>query len=259
VAYTALPLVLCALEIKFSNMPPGPSFPVCLPLDTLQTYTEAMNCFQSQYEGTEEVNSIMDRVLSEAEYHLHNLSLQHEQLAFGRESNYRSGILAQSPKIHLRVVSTFDLSFSRGRFPDDSDFPNELQICQLEGQPRSMLDQSSEGAPLGRTSMSNDRFTGTQLQMPQHKERNLPTLSKTSSQRSDLDFLDLSTIDDSYDLDYTDLFLTVDSRTAEDTLNMADVDCKELLAVEDGSQEKQETDQTWESVLVDLFDQPIPA
>ncbi|PMD32631.1 hypothetical protein L207DRAFT_396203, partial [Hyaloscypha variabilis F] len=124
VAYTALPFVLSALEIKFSNIPPTPSFPICVPLDTLQTYTETMNCFQSQYEGAEEVNYIMDRLLWEAEYHLHNLSLhEHEQLSFGRESKYGSGILAQSPKIHLRVVFAFDLSFSRGRFPNDSDFP----------------------------------------------------------------------------------------------------------------------------------------
>ncbi|KAH6665010.1 fungal-specific transcription factor domain-containing protein [Halenospora varia] len=259
VAYTALPLVLSAPQIKFSDILPAPSLPICLPLNTLQTYTETMDCFQSQYEGSEEVNSIMDRVLSEAEPHLHNLSFQqHERLAFGRESKCQYGILAQSPKLHLRLVFAFDLSFSRGRFPDDSDFPNELQICQLDSLPRSLFDKFSGEISLRRGSISKDRFAVTQPQAAQHPDRNLLALSESSSHSFNLDFLDLFTINDSYDLDCRDLFPIDDSGTAEDTSDLADMDSKELLQDDDGSQEQQETDQTWESVLVGLFDQPIP-
>jgi hypothetical protein len=137
IAYIALPSVLSALDLKLSSkahpMTPEEN------LTPLEAYTKTMKCFQDKFDGTEEVSSTVDRIFHEAETHIQKLSLQHSTVALSvapdKNRNWYE-IFVRYPRLHLRVAMAFDLSFSRGRFPKDEDFPRELRADRLDDSPK---------------------------------------------------------------------------------------------------------------------------
>ncbi|OCK78340.1 hypothetical protein K432DRAFT_269057, partial [Lepidopterella palustris CBS 459.81] len=126
VAYTALPLVLSALDEKLSTNSWQTSRPF-----VFDVYTKAMSQYRNQYDGTEEVSSAMNRILLEAELHSRKLCLTSPTAprTVSATTNPKDWyeLFVQHPKLHLRVALSFDISFSRGKFPEDSDLPRELR------------------------------------------------------------------------------------------------------------------------------------
>jgi hypothetical protein len=103
----------------------------------LNILIEAMKTYQPQYDGVDWV--------SETIRHIVNIA----QLDTPHATSGRSGIsdwtdiLASQPTFYLRLALTMDLSLSKGRLPEDGDFPVSLQGLFRGGLSpfRMLLDQ----------------------------------------------------------------------------------------------------------------------
>ncbi|KXH28395.1 fungal specific transcription factor domain-containing protein [Colletotrichum simmondsii] len=129
VACTALPLVLHILDVKLSASSRSfdPNTQSALKQHRLNILIEAMKTYQPQYDGVDWV--------SETIRHIVNLA-QIESPAPGDSANATPGgaviadwtdILASQPSSYLRLALTMDLSLSKGRLPEDGDFPVSLR------------------------------------------------------------------------------------------------------------------------------------
>ncbi|OHE99847.1 fungal specific transcription factor domain-containing protein [Colletotrichum orchidophilum] len=129
VACTALPLVLHILDVKLSASSRSfdPNTQSALKQHRLNILIEAMKTYQPQYDGVDWV--------SETIRHIVNLA-QIDSPARGETANATPGgaviadwtdILASQPSSYLRLALTMDLSLSKGRLPEDGDFPVSLQ------------------------------------------------------------------------------------------------------------------------------------
>ncbi|OBT71727.1 hypothetical protein VF21_09353 [Pseudogymnoascus sp. 05NY08] len=134
VAYTALPLVISALDVKMS--PSSNQSRV----HYLETYHKSIELYSKRYNGIDTVSYVMERILEEAESNSRNLFLptshfSHQDASPLSDTSDWFQIFVKHPKLHLRVAFSFDLSFSNGKFPEDSDFPKQLRADQLEEYP----------------------------------------------------------------------------------------------------------------------------
>jgi hypothetical protein len=126
--------VLTALDLKLS-------------LDTdqmdtrrrhLEVYVDAMKLYRKKYDGTEEVSEIIEQILADAEPQTRSIcarprsTLACRNLVMSSKSRDWGDILSQNPKLYLRLTLALDMSFSRGKFPHDCDFPVGCRIAQLE-------------------------------------------------------------------------------------------------------------------------------
>lgn len=138
VAYSALPLVLHILDVKLATSPTQ----MAQKQGRLNVYMEAMNELQSQYDGTDEVRNFIKAVV---EYFTVRIlppkstgpSIGHGSTSYHAYSN--GGVLGapisitverdwghmlvHQPTLFFRLSYTIDLSLSKGRYPDESDFP----------------------------------------------------------------------------------------------------------------------------------------
>ncbi|KAI6783173.1 Cutinase transcription factor 1 beta-like protein [Emericellopsis cladophorae] len=127
VACTALPLVLNILDVKLSSSANesnlDSSAASALKQHRLNILIEAMRTYQPQYDGVDWVSEIIR--------HIVNLA-QIEKPA-SREPGTKVGIndwtdiLASQPSSYLRLALALDLSLSKGRLPEDGDFPVSLR------------------------------------------------------------------------------------------------------------------------------------
>ncbi|KAK1969265.1 fungal-specific transcription factor domain-containing protein [Colletotrichum sublineola] len=128
VACTALPLVLHILDVKLSASSRSfdPNTQSALKQHRLNILIEAMKTYQPQYDGVDWV--------SETIRHIINLA-QIDSPPQGGPKNSEgraviadwTDILASQPSSYLRLALTMDLSLSKGRLPEDGDFPVSLR------------------------------------------------------------------------------------------------------------------------------------
>lgn len=238
-AYTALPLVLSALDLKLSSITYqiGPK----LGFNPLEAYSKTMKCFQDQFDGTEEVSAIMDRIFSEAEAHSRQLSAGNKSASLPSPRNDNNDwyeIILRHPKLHLRVAMAFDLSFSKGRFPEDEDFPTQLRADRLSDQMMQQILSVEEPPPI-EIEVHDDQLALMSLQVTRTPEQKFLSPTEIPPTRTDLDFLDLFMRKDdgrespaAIDTVFMDGFLDIDGH---------------------GGGEKD-----WEQTVMDLFELPIP-
>lgn len=126
VACTALPLVLNILDVKLSAKKKDDTDNASsLKQHRLNILIEAMRTYQPQYDGVDWVSEIIR--------HIVNLA----QLDGGSKSRVTNGakpnitdwtdILASQPSSYLRLALALDVSLSKGRLPEDGDFPVSLR------------------------------------------------------------------------------------------------------------------------------------
>ncbi|KAH7000026.1 fungal-specific transcription factor [Ilyonectria destructans] len=126
VACTALPLILNILDVKLSAPAKDPSLDSnaasALKQHRLNILIEAMKTYQPQYDGVDWVSEIVRHVVNLAQ--LDNTNAQGSQ-----NSNITdwTDILALQPSSYLRLALALDVSLSKGRLPEDGDFPVSLR------------------------------------------------------------------------------------------------------------------------------------
>lgn len=127
VACTALPLMLNILDVKLS------SFAKDSVLDSnaasahkqhrLNILIEAMRTYQPQYDGVDWVSEIVRHIVNLAQIDGPGLS----KTSTKSPINDWTDILALQPSSYLRLALALDLSLSKGRLPEDGDFPVSLR------------------------------------------------------------------------------------------------------------------------------------
>ncbi|KAH7153021.1 fungal-specific transcription factor [Dactylonectria macrodidyma] len=126
VACTALPLVLNILDVKLSASAKDPSLDSnaasALKQHRLNILIEAMRTYQPQYDGVDWVSEIVRHVVNLAQ--VDNTNTEGRQ-----NSNITdwTDILALQPSSYLRLALALDVSLSKGRLPEDGDFPVSLR------------------------------------------------------------------------------------------------------------------------------------
>ncbi|KAI0141635.1 hypothetical protein GGR57DRAFT_403338 [Xylariaceae sp. FL1272] len=140
VACTALPLVLHILDVKLSihNKDNGATADnksqIALKQSRLNILIEAMKTYQPQYDGVD--------YISETIRHIINLSQLDHPSTTAKTSTTNQGttdssaqptisdwadMLASQPGYYLRLAMTMDISISKGRLAEESDFPVGLR------------------------------------------------------------------------------------------------------------------------------------
>ncbi|KAH7123514.1 fungal-specific transcription factor domain-containing protein [Dactylonectria estremocensis] len=122
---TLLPLILNILDMKLSAPLPNPnstpsSTAPALKQHELNTLIEVMKTYQPQYDGVDWVSEIVRHVVNLAQ--LDNLSPHHHKSTIDW-----THIFAYQPSSYLRLVMALDLGLSKGRIPQDRDFPISLR------------------------------------------------------------------------------------------------------------------------------------
>lgn len=118
---TALPLVLNILNIKLS--PPienGPNIASIIKQHQGDTLIEIMKIYWLQYDGVDWVSKIVRHIVDLAQ-------LVRPKVKSSNSTINWTDIFAFRPSSYLRLVLTLDLSLSKGRLPQDSDFPHNLR------------------------------------------------------------------------------------------------------------------------------------
>lgn len=124
---TALPLVLNILNIKLS--PPRENGPNIIKHHQGNTLIEMMKTYGPQYDGVDWVSEIVRHIVGLAQ-------LVRPKVRSSNSTIYWTDIFAFRPSSYLRLVLTLDLSLSKGRLPQDSDFPHSLRgLCDVDISP----------------------------------------------------------------------------------------------------------------------------
>ncbi|EEH42840.2 uncharacterized protein PADG_07660 [Paracoccidioides brasiliensis Pb18] len=152
VAYTALPLVLNALDVKLS----GTTSQSATHKRKLGYYVEIMQLYRNRYDGTDYVAFLIQQVLKFAESQ--NLTVSFlasaganvvsnstnddsdvsgdtdTSTALTERSNSDKAaengtkswgeVLVRQPRLYLRLSLSLDIAFARGQFPRDADLPS---------------------------------------------------------------------------------------------------------------------------------------
>ncbi|EEH34680.2 hypothetical protein PAAG_05729 [Paracoccidioides lutzii Pb01] len=160
VAYTALPLVLNALDVKLS----GTTSQSATHKRQLGYYVEVMQFYRNRYDGTDYVAFLIQQVLKFAESQNLTVSFQasagtnvmsnstnndsdvsgdtNTSTALTERSNSdkfaENGtkswgeILVRHPRLYLRLSLPLDIAFARGQFPRDADLPSLVREFRLK-------------------------------------------------------------------------------------------------------------------------------
>jgi hypothetical protein len=126
VASTALPLVLHIIDVKLSSYNKNSSSALSNPQEVakqnrLNILIEAMKTYQPQYDGVDYVSETIRHIVTLAQ-----LDTPAPPSASNTISDW-TDILASQPGCYLRLAMTMDLSLSKGRLPEESDFPASLR------------------------------------------------------------------------------------------------------------------------------------
>lgn len=220
----------------------------------LETYRKSIELYSKRYNGIDTVSSMMERILEEAESNSRNLCHLSSHFSH-QDSNHPLSdtsdwfeIFVKHPKLHLRVAFSFDLSFSNGKFPEDSEFPKQLRADQLEES------LHSNEIFVGReTSLTTNTLTPlrSNVSTPTFNNAVLESL-QTTDVCPNLDFMDLfgaTTPGRIMDIS-TDLDLNLDVGVGDASMD--------LFLPENNTEENCKDDPIWEKVIWDLFDCIIP-
>lgn len=124
VACTALPLVLNILDVKLSASASSPDrdSSASSKQHRLNVLIEAMKTYQPQYDGVDWISEIVRHIVN-----LSQLDNTHPQDGTKPKIADWTDILASQPSAYLRLALALDLSLSKGRLPEDGDFPVSLR------------------------------------------------------------------------------------------------------------------------------------
>jgi hypothetical protein len=151
VAYTALPLILTALDLKLSS---DPAEATARRLE-LEVYVEVMRLYRKRFDGVEQLSSVVERLLNDAEPETRRIcstsgtTTLERSLVVSKKSKDWSDILKQRPKVYLRLALALDMALSRGSFPQESDFPTDYRIIDVN-------EQGIEDTYFSEKTLSND-------------------------------------------------------------------------------------------------------
>ncbi|WYZ43857.1 hypothetical protein EsH8_VII_000293 [Colletotrichum jinshuiense] len=129
VACTALPLVLHILDVKLSASSRSfdPNTHSALKQHRLNILIEAMKTYQPQYDGVDWVSETIRHIVNLAQIDSPPVGESENAHEDGAVIADWTDILASQPSSYLRLALTMDLSLSKGRLPDDGDFPVSLR------------------------------------------------------------------------------------------------------------------------------------
>ncbi|KAI1331336.1 hypothetical protein F5Y16DRAFT_422889 [Xylariaceae sp. FL0255] len=129
VACTALPLVLHILDVKLSAQG--------------DRNREAMKTYQPQYDGVDYISETIRHIINLAELDQPKKRNTGTTTAAGNVSDWKE-MLASHPGFYLRLAMTMDISISKGRLAEESDFPVGLRgIFGVTGGPGRGATQST--------------------------------------------------------------------------------------------------------------------
>ncbi|KAK6820949.1 fungal specific transcription factor domain-containing protein [Apiospora arundinis] len=122
---TALPLVLHIIDVKLSSFRQNKTSPEELvKQNRLNVLVEAMKTYTPQYDGCDYVSETIRHIMTLAQ--LDTPTPLPAASTTSTISNW-TDILASQPGCYLRLAMTMDLSFAKGRLPEESDFPASLR------------------------------------------------------------------------------------------------------------------------------------
>jgi hypothetical protein len=121
-----LPLVLHILDVKLSSYNKGTTSVVSNPQEAVKQHRlniliEAMKTYQPQYDGVDYVSETIRHIVTLAQLDTP------APPSIANPINDWQDILASQPGSYLRLAMTMDLSLSKGRLPEESDFPASLR------------------------------------------------------------------------------------------------------------------------------------
>ncbi|KAH6651705.1 hypothetical protein BKA67DRAFT_679981 [Truncatella angustata] len=126
VACTALPLVLHIIDVKLSTYNKSTSSAITTPQQAVKQHRlniliEAMKTYQPQYDGVDYVSETIRHIVTLAQ-----LDTPAPPSVTNPINDWQD-ILASQPGCYLRLAMTMDLSLSKGRLPEEADFPASLR------------------------------------------------------------------------------------------------------------------------------------
>ncbi|KAI1855664.1 hypothetical protein JX265_006067 [Neoarthrinium moseri] len=127
VASTALPLVLHIIDVKLSTYNKNNTSVISRPQDAVKQHRlniliEAMKTYQPQYDGVDYVSETIRHIVTLAQ-----LDTPAPPSSTSNNITDWQDILSSQPGCYLRLAMTMDLSLSKGRLPEESDFPASLR------------------------------------------------------------------------------------------------------------------------------------
>ncbi|EEP76991.1 predicted protein [Uncinocarpus reesii 1704] len=132
IAYTALPLVLIALDVKLS----GSVSQSATRKRRLRYYAEIMQLYRSRYDGTDDVAVYIREILQFAETQNLSISIRpmkSDDCAPVQETRGWAEVFVRQPRFYLRMSLTLDYALARGRYPQDSDLPVLVRELPVKG------------------------------------------------------------------------------------------------------------------------------
>lgn len=174
VACTALPLVLNILDVKLSapakNSTLDSSAAMALKQHRLNILIEAMRTYQPQYDGVDWVSEIVRHIVNLAQ-----IDGSNAQSAGTKQGiNDWTDILASQPGSYLRLALALDLSLSKGRLPEDGDFPVSLRGLFTGGfSPLKSLveaNRAADPASRGLNQASQGAFGSGPARLPAYED-----------------------------------------------------------------------------------------
>jgi len=186
IAYTALPLLLSALDVKFSAKSQALAREHLLNYYTdLKYYTEAMRLYRSLYCGTDDVVAFIQRVLQFAERQGKSISIQSNTPEYRQPAQYDSSeqasalaksrsacpssddrtrswceIFLRHPRFYLRLCLSLDYAFSRGKYPEENELPLLVREFNIKD---SAAEANTPGTVNSSTEEATSSVSGTHL------------------------------------------------------------------------------------------------
>lgn len=110
----------------------------------LNILIEAMRTYQPQYDGVDYVSEAIRHIVNLAQ--LESMPDSAHVVESGQSITEWTDILSTQPIVYLRIAMTLDLSFSKGRLPEESDFPMCLRGVFANGIHNTSTNTSGETA-----------------------------------------------------------------------------------------------------------------
>uniref|UniRef100_A0A8H7N7F7 Zn(2)-C6 fungal-type domain-containing protein n=1 Tax=Bionectria ochroleuca TaxID=29856 RepID=A0A8H7N7F7_BIOOC len=184
VACTALPLVLNILDVKLSSRQQQQAggnldrnAAAALKQHRLNILIEAMKTYQPQYDGVDWVSEIVRHIVNLAQIDDGSAG---EDGGTGGGQQQTNGItdwtdiLASNPSSYLRLALALDLSLSKGRLPEDGDFPVSLRGLFTGGfNPLKGLVEANRASNGNAQGGNMGAHFQQQQQQQQHQQRTL--------------------------------------------------------------------------------------
>ncbi|KAK9777243.1 putative Zn(2)-C6 fungal-type domain-containing protein [Seiridium cardinale] len=188
VACTALPLVLHIIDVKLSTYNKNTTSVIsssqqAVKQHRLNILIEAMKTYQPQYDGVDYVSETIRHIVTLAQ-----LDTPAPPAVSNPIKDWQD-ILASQPGCYLRLAMTMDLSLSKGRLPEESDFPASLRGLFTAGYSSVKALMEAGKTNLGPqqnmfTNPADDMFLPTTVPAAPGTIHSLPSDSDTDSPQS---------------------------------------------------------------------------